>query len=132
MMAYLGLILIALLVISAFALSHYAKYSSNSFLDIFSLIWSIICVCLVAYEVGAPLMNIVTNDIYLRDKYKTTAYMVKIYDEEGASYDAELINEVMEWNAEYDKYVKHMNGPFGILYPDTLIEGTERITLLDE
>lgn len=77
-------------------------------------------------------MNIVTNDIYLRDKYKTTAYMVKIYDEEGASYDAELINEVMEWNAEYDKYVKHMNGPFGILYPDTLIEGTERITLLDE
>lgn len=132
MMAYLGLILIALLIISAFVLSHYAEYSSNSFLDIFSFIWSIICVCLVAYEVGVPLMNMVNNDIYLKDKYEATTYMINVYDEENTPYDAELINKVMEWNAEYDKYVKHMNGPFGILYPDKLIEGTERITLLDE
>ena len=132
MIAYLGSILMVLLIISAFVLSHYAKYNSNSFLDIFSFIWSIICVCLVAYKVFVPLMNIVTNSSDLKDKYEAATYMVKIYDEEGASYDAELINEVMEWNAEYDKYVKHMNGPFGILYPDTLIEGTERITLLDE
>lgn len=132
MIAYLGLILMGLLIISAFVLSHYAKYNSNSFLDIFSLIWSIICVCLVAYKVAVPLTNIVTNSSDLKDKYKATTYMVKIYDEEDTPYDAELINEVMEWNAEYDKYVKHMNGLFGILYPDKLIKGTERITLLDE
>lgn len=132
MMAYLGLILVALLIISAFALSHYAKYNSDSFLDIFSFIWSIICVCLVVYEVGTPLMNMVTNNSYLKDKYETTTYMINVYDEKDTPYDMELINEVMEWNAEYDKYIKHMNGPFGILYPDKLIKGTERITLLDE
>ncbi len=132
MMAYLPLILFVVFVISAFVLLHYAKDSENPFIFFFSFFWSVICVCLVVFVIGVPLVSTAINSNYLKDKYETVTRMIEVYDEKDTPYDIGLIEEVAKWNTTYDKYVKHMNGPFGILYPDKLIEGTEKITLIDK